>query len=427
VRFRRHARWRIGWDAEVERDGLVTGLFIRGPRGENYISPVDMRQEAAIHRTYRASGIPAPRAIALIDDPCCLVLERLAGSINTANIADPVVRRRVREEFIETIARQHQIAPCEFAETGLPVPEGADAISRGLYAASEAIFNRLIGRPWPLMRFVGRWLERNVPADRTRPAFINADAGQFMFDGDRLTGLIDFEMSCFGDPVAELAGIRLRDTSEPLGDLSVLYNHYEQLSGEKVPKRLIEYHTAGYCGVNGFMLWPLAFSSTREQDYMAYLNFAVATSRWCITAMAEHDGIGLDDPAEPEARTMGFSQAGLHLERQIADLPATDAAGDYSRDAAAALARYQQRWLTYGAAVLEADFGDCAQLMGARPASQADMMAQLEAYVLRAGPEEDAKLIRHFHRWLRRQDFLLIGCGIASYNVGLDLQVIPER
>jgi aminoglycoside phosphotransferase (APT) family kinase protein len=427
VRFRRHARWRIGWDADVERGGLVTGLYIRGPRGENYISPVDMRQEAAIHRTYRANGIPAPRVIALIDEPCCLVIERLAGSINTATIADPDARRRVREEFIETIARQHRIAPSEFAETALTVPVGADAVSRNLYAASEAIFDQLIGRPWPLMRFVGRWLERNVPADRTQPAFINADAGQFLFDGDRLTGLIDFEMSCFGDPLAELAGIRLRDTSEPLGDLSALYDHYEKVSGAKVPKRLIEYHTAGYCGVNGFMLWPLAFSSTREQDYLAYLNFAVATSRWCVSAMAEHDGIRLDDPPEPNARPMGYCQAGAHLERQIADLPAANAAGEYDRDAAAALARYQQRWLTYGAAVLEADFDDCEELLGTRPASQADMMTQLETHVLRAGLEEDAKLIRHFHRWLRRQDFLLTSCGIASYNVGLDLQVIPKR
>ncbi|MBK6492639.1 MAG: phosphotransferase [Sphingomonadales bacterium] len=427
VSFRRHARWRIGWDVLVEVNGQPTAYYIRGPRGDNYVSPIDMAQEAAIHRAYLANGIPAPRPIAVIDDPCSLVLERLPGTINTETIANPAARQRVREEFIEIIARQHQIPLDQFAEVGLDIPVGADAVSRNLYAASEAIFDRLIGRPWPLVRFVGRWLKRHVPQDRTRAAFINGDAGQFMFEGDRVTGLIDFEMSAFGDPAAELAGMRLRDTSEPLGNLSALYDHYEKLSGDRIPKALIEYHTAGFCGVNGFMLWPLAFSSTREQDYMAYMQFAVATSRWCVTAMAEHGGITLTEPPVPEARPMGFAQAGSHLVRQIADLPAPDANAAYARESAAALAQYQQRWLTYGASVLAADLADCETLTGIRPDTQDEMMQLVEAHVLQADASEDPRLIQHFHNWLRRQDFLLTGCGTASSFVGLDLQLIPAR
>ncbi|MBK6299361.1 MAG: phosphotransferase [Sphingomonadales bacterium] len=426
VSFRRHARWRIGWDVLVEVNGQPTAYYIRGPRGDNYVSPIDMAQEAAIHRAYLANGIPAPRPIAVIDDPCSLVLERLPGTINTETIANPAARQRVREEFIEIIARQHQIPLDQFAEVGLDIPVGADAVSRNLYAASEAIFDRLIGRPWPLVRFVGRWLKRHVPQDRTRAAFINGDAGQFMFEGDRVTGLIDFEMSAFGDPAAELAGMRLRDTSEPLGNLSALYDHYET---ERRPhtQGLIEYHTAGFCGVNGFMLWPLAFSSTREQDYMAYMQFAVATSRWCVTAMAEHGGITLTEPPVPEARPMGFAQAGSHLVRQIADLPAPDANAAYARESAAALAQYQHRWLAYGASVLAADVADCETLTGTRPDTQDEMMQLVEAHVLQADASEDPRLIQHFHNWLRRQDFLLTGCGTASSFVGLDLQLIPAR
>jgi hypothetical protein len=220
---------------------------------------------------------------------------------------------------------------------------------------------------------------------------------------------------------------RLRDTSEPLGDLAALYDHYEKVSGDRISKRLIEYHTAGYCGVNGFMLWPLAFNSTPEQDYTAYLNFAVATSRWCVTAMAAHDGVKMTEPQVPVANPMGFDQAGNHLVRQISGMPASDEAASYSRNSAVALSLYQQRWLTYGADVLAADLADTEALIGFRPTGQADMMERLEAFVLQAGKEYDARLIQHFHNWLRRQDFLLTGCGIASYNVGLDLQVIPER
>lgn len=425
--FAAHARWRTGWDAEVSRDGKPMPLYIRGPRGDNYTSPIDMDQEAAIHRAYLANGIIVPRVIAVIEDPNSLVLERISGTINTDTITDPDVRRRVREAFIETVAQIHRLPLEAFADVGLEVPVGADAVSRNLYAASEDIFDRHIGRPWPLMRFTASWLRRYVPQDRTSAAFINPDAGQFMFEHGRVTGLIDFEVSSFGDPAAELAGMRLRDTSEPLGDLSAIYDHYEKVSGDRITKQLIEYHTAGFCGVNGFMLWPLAFNSTPEQDYVAYLNFAVATTRWSYTAMAAHMGIVLNEPSTPTARPMGFDQAGAHLVRQIGDLPALDTATAYSRDGAVALARYQQRWLTYGADILDADLSDTAALIGRRPADQADMMVQLEAFIGQAGPEEDARLIQHFHNWLRRQDFLLTGCGIASTFVGLDLQIIPER
>ena len=44
-----------------------------------------------------------------------------------------------------------------------------------------------------------------------------------------------------------------------------------------------------------------------------------------------------------------------------------------------------------------------------------------------ADAEYDARLAQYFHNWLRRQDFLLTGCGPSAYNVGLDLQPIAER
>jgi aminoglycoside phosphotransferase (APT) family kinase protein len=424
LRFAPHPRWRTGWDAEVERDGVTTALHIRGPRGENYMSPVDMRQEAAIHGAYLANGIPAPRVLGVIDDPYSIVLERIPGRINTHTIADEAVRRRVRESFVEIIARTHRLPVDAFAGTALPIPTTPDEIGRNLYAAAEAIYLDRIGRPWPLMRFIAGWLRRNVPQDRTKAAFINCDAGQFLFDGDRVTGLIDFELSCFGDPAAELAGLRLRDTSEPLGSLADLYDHYERLTGERISKRLIEYHTAGFCGVNGFMMWPMMFTSTAEQDYVAYMQFVVATTRWSITAIAEHIGMKPVDPPVPDARQLGFDQAGRHLVRQIGRLPAGDAATEYARDSAAALALYQQRWLTYGRAIEMADAADAEALLGR---AAVDRDTEVEAFVLAAGPEEDGRLVQYFHNWLKRQDFLLTGCGASAYNAGLDLQPIPER
>src|SRR3546814_7173033 len=122
-------------------------------------------------------------------------------------------------------------------------------------------------RPFPIMRFIAQWLRRNVPQDRTRATVVIFDAGQFLYEDYRVTGLIDFEVSSFGDPEAELSGLRLRDAAEPLGDLSAMIDRYEMLTGDRISKQLLEYHSAGFCGVNGFLMWGLAYDTTLDQDY----------------------------------------------------------------------------------------------------------------------------------------------------------------
>ncbi len=427
IAFERQPRWRPGWDVVVERDGAPLGLYVRGPRGDSYVSPVDMHQEAQIHRAFERHGIPAPRLLGMIDDPLAMVLERLAGRINSATIADPLQRQRIREDFIAIIARQHQLPPEAFAAVGLTVPQTAEEIALGLYAPAEAIFRANIGRPFPLMRFIGGWLRRNVPFDRTRAAFINPDAGQFLFDDTHVTGLIDFEVSSFGDPAAELAGLRLRNAAEPLGDIGALIDHYELLTGDKISKQLIEYHSAGFCGVNGFLLWPLAFNCSPEQDYVAYMHYAVWASRASIKAIAEHSGVVLAEPAEPELRPLGFSEAARHLVRHIGAMRGGTPVDDYARDAGAALALYLQHWNDFGPDVVAANLADASALVG-RPLTDWDeAQAAVEAFVAAAGPQDDARLVQHFHNWLRRQDFLLRDCGQASFLVGGELQPIAAR
>src|SRR3546814_3078131 len=72
--------------------------------------------------------------------------------------------------------------------------------------------------PQPLVEFAIGWLKRNVPKHRTRPSFAHFDAGQFLFVDGRITGLYDFEFSMIGDPFADLATMRMRDSYEPTGD-----------------------------------------------------------------------------------------------------------------------------------------------------------------------------------------------------------------
>ena len=427
--FERQPRWRPGWNVVAERNGAPAPLYVRGPRGDTYVSPVDMYQEAEIHHVFERNGIPAPRVHGMIPDPLCIVMDMLPGGINTGTITDPQLQAQVRERFITIVADVHRLPPEAFAAAKLPVPRTPREIALNLYAPSEAIFrDRIGGRPWPLMEFAWAWLNRNIPQDRTRVTFVNYDGGQFLFDetGD-VTGLIDFEVSSLGDPAAELAGMRLRDSTEPLGDLNAMIGRYEELSGDRISRKLIEYHTAGFCGVNGFLMWPLMFESAPEQDYVAYLNYSVGTSRWMIRAMADYLGIRLVDPAEPVEQPLGFSQASRHLVRHIEAFSGGTAAENYARDAAAHQAFYLGRVNDFGQSVLSADLADVAALTGTRHETWASAQQALSAWVADAGAEADSCLVQHFHNWLQRQAFMLRGCGPAAYLPTVDLQPIHER
>src|SRR5262249_8599562 len=89
-------------------------------------------------------------------------------------------------------------------------------------------------------------LRRTAPAPRSRVALLQAAAGQFLFDAGRITTLHDFELACLGDPMAEFAGLRNRTLSEPLGDLRRALRRYEELSGEPVDLRAIDFHTVRF-------------------------------------------------------------------------------------------------------------------------------------------------------------------------------------
>jgi aminoglycoside phosphotransferase (APT) family kinase protein len=423
--FERQPRWRPGWNAVAGG----TALYVRGPRGDTYASPVDMFQEAEIHHAFERHGIPAPRVHGMIPDPLCIVMEMLPGRINSGSISDPVVRAQVRDRFIEIVADVHRLPVDAFAAANLPVPRTPKEIALNLYAPSHEIFReRIAGRPWPLMEFAWGWLNRNIPQDRTRATFVNYDGGQFLFDDDgTVTGLIDFEVSSLGDPAAELSGMRLRDSSEPLGDLTAMVARYEALTGDRISRQLIEFHTAGFCAVNGFLMWPLMFDSAPEQDFIAYLNYCVGTSRWMIRAIADHMGAALVDPPNPQPQPLGFEQASRHLVRHIEAFAEGTPAENYARDSAAHQAFYMGRLNTYGLSVRAADLADVAALTGVRHDSWEQAQAGLSAWLAQAGPEADAALVQHFHRWLQRQAFMLRDCGPASFLPKVDLQPIRDR
>src|SRR3546814_16539161 len=124
----------------------------------------------------------------MMDDPVAIVMEKLPGRINTGAIENSQRRQRVRDAFIDIVAKVHRLPLSAFNEVGLPVPSTPEEIALSLYAPSEAIFDRLMGkRPFPSMRLIAHWLRPHVPHDSTRATSVNYHPCPYIYQTNTVT------------------------------------------------------------------------------------------------------------------------------------------------------------------------------------------------------------------------------------------------
>lgn len=429
LQFKRLLRWRLGWEATVIIDGVPTGVLVRATRGEGFRAPIPLDLEARLHDVMEQHGVRAPHVYGMIDKPFAMVMERLEGGINTELIADADAQWKVRAEYIEMLARLHAIPVEEFAKAGLSLPTTPNRGSLEYYQGHiTAMRNHLAPRSLPFLEFLDKWLVNNAPQHRDRVGLVTADSGQFMYEGDRMTGLIDFELAYIGDPAAEFAGMRVRDTNEPLGDIGRLRDLYEQLTGDHIDRKLIAYHSAGFVGSAGLLTFPMAYDCEPDVDYVAYLHFSICMVRWGLQGVFECMDMEQQPITPPRQNpTLPFSGATKQLKALMTGWKTDDKALIYHFEGAAALATYLDRCLVYGQDILESDLADIQALIGHKVSTREEADHALAAWIRDAGQEHEPALARLFDRWLQRQSFLLEGCGSQAHLTECTLQPIARR
>jgi aminoglycoside phosphotransferase (APT) family kinase protein len=218
----RYLAERLGADDGVELEGpdrIATGnsrrmlsasvRFTQGgeARNEDYVIRVEQggvfgtgsEREVAVMRAAREAGLPVARIRWLETGSDCLgapffVMDRVHGlgaNPGMGSIRDYV--RWTREQH----ALDWKAAGLDFLPTPSAGPEAAileidhwDQIHR------DARF-----LPVPLLEETAAWLRRNAP-DTERIALIHGDpgAGNYMFEGDSVTAITDWEFAHLGDP-----------------------------------------------------------------------------------------------------------------------------------------------------------------------------------------------------------------------------------
>jgi hypothetical protein len=403
-------RWRPAWFLELERGAERLPLYWRGARPEFHADTGPLEKEMQIIQVLERHGIPVPHAHGICEDPPGLLLDRVPGGFNLATEPDAAKRVATLDHYVELLAKIHQIPVAEFEAIGLRSPQSPERSCLGDLPPFERMYRANKKRPDPIVEFQLGWLKRNVPKDRPETAFLVCDSGQFLFDAGRVTALIDFELAYIGDPAADLAGLRTRDVSEPLGDLKRAMARYAEVSGKPVDPTAVDYHTIRFSLINPLSVAHLCAEPLTTTNFVQYLSWYVVYTRCAFEVQARRLGIELDPPTLPESAPSRQSPALRHLASALAEVrEGADGERHYELDRLARVAHYAERSDRFGRALGEADLDDAERLLGHRPRSWEEADAELEALVLDTGPERDADFIRAFHRRMRRDEFLMAG------------------
>jgi hypothetical protein len=288
-------------------------------------------------------------------------------------------------------------------EAGLVQGETPEAVALDYLLLSESHYE-LEDQPDALLRFVTGWLRRHLPLHRNRSVVLIGDAPQFFHNRERVTAFYDLELAKLGDPMADLASIRVRDINEPISDVAAVFARYVHDSGNEIDWTVLTYYT-----VLLFIAVPMMTKATFRKvtphpAYVEYLSWGMGASRAALEALAEGQGYALD-PAEPvSSAPLRDSYAWRDLAVQCGALPTE---GFFRQHPAQSLAFYLQRLAESGDAIERDELDDARNILGIADADAVTLEAQLDAFVERASPAHDHALVRYFHRRQMRRLQLL--------------------
>ncbi len=429
-RIEKQGRWRPAWFVDARtREGADLPLYIRGQRTESFL-PHGLRREYEVHRAMAEGGVIVPTLYGYIEELPASVMALVPGRSNLFTCDDPVAKDKILGQLAEQMALIHSLDIEPFRKAGLALPESSREIALSLFDEYHANYQRHHQRPDPAIAFCARWVLRNVP-EATEPArFTVCDGGQFMFDGDRLTAMMDFELSALGDPLIELASLRIRGQWEDLGELPAFYRRYEQVSGRTVDRQKIRFHTTAFA-LSGAMSSAIAVdmffrSPSDTADFVEYQCWVVWEVKLAIEAVGEHMGIALEQPSVPEPVKSPANKAifALAASHKNTSFDAGDPIAAYRHRVQADIVQHLERIDQWGAAFENEYLDDAAGLLGTRPTSVEQANAQLEELVMAAGPDMDETLLRVLHRRTCRQAWLL-AIPTTHYHRGLTEPLLP--
>jgi aminoglycoside phosphotransferase (APT) family kinase protein len=404
ISMERQLRWRPAWFVAVDRAGEILRIHIRGDRNSNILPFPELKREADILQVLEAHGIPVPHIWGVCTDPAAIIMDAVPGTRDVRHARNDAERHSIASQYAAAVAAMHKIPVAAFVQRGLELPQSAEAIALAGLTAYFPLYTRTRKRPEPLIELALRWLKSNVPRHRTRAAFIQFDSGQFLFDAGKLTTLYDFEFAMIGDPMTDLATMRMRESYEPLGDsLCNIYRHYEAAYGEPIDVPVLRFHNALFAAVSCMQIAGAVADPQPGAPHAVYLEWDVALRRALIAILAECMGVSVPAIASPQRSDAERSTVLKMLGDVIGRIDCPPGMPREQQRSALELVEYAQCMAAAESDSNRLSGEEAAVFLGSHHADAHERDAALERFVQSARADQFEMLLQYFARQIERQ------------------------
>jgi aminoglycoside phosphotransferase (APT) family kinase protein len=410
TRLERHAARREALVVDITQpQGAVVEGFLRLERTQIPGDPWSLKRETQIVEALSGTAVPVPRVLARDDALACTLFERVAGHSDLPNM--PVQQQHpVMENFIDIVAELHRLDIERFPAAQFPRPATTRDLALGeLDLVRKRWAGFLSGYHDPLITYGIDWLERFVPARVQRISMVQGDTGpgNFLFEGDRVTSVIDWEWAHLGDPMEDLGNICVREFWNPSGGLTGLMGRYEQRSGLKVDLAAVRYYRVQQ-NVRGMI--PIAertVIANHREPLAWYLAYRYIGDRSTLDSMAESMGITIGEVQLPpdDGATDPLATAAEYANENDVRPALTSGFARARALEVSVLITCMERVQRLGQKIERLDLDDLGQLLGRSVGSATEGNAALDV-AIRERRLDDERLVGFFARRCYRLEWL---------------------
>jgi aminoglycoside phosphotransferase (APT) family kinase protein len=431
---RRHAGGaREGWWVDVERGGRTEELFLRRDAGNGPLSGTrySLSREGRTIRALAGTGLRVPEVLGIHEQERCTLMRRVSGQADFRRVAGMPEWEDVSRQYVEQICLLHSLDPAKLDLPDHRIPQRA--LDHALFEVEDwlGIYRRQVRVREPVVDFGFRWLERHAPHSVQRTVLVHGDAGpaNFLFEAGRVTAVLDWDISHVGDPLEDIAGICVRGTWTPFGNLSTYVREYERRSGLSVDFSTVRYYM--HVQFMRAAVGELVALEGHDPATDVTLNTMslVLGMRGMAQVMAQRAGLVRSEPREPPpVPGNAFTPYFGVLAHNAGELLAPALGDPYLAHRArqlATLARCLERAAALGPGLEEQERTEIEQLLGRRFADLAAAEAGLTAHIERSARGDEPELIDYLcRRCERRTAIWAPALGPLYHNPQPDLEAL---
>lgn len=225
-----------------KREGGTDCAFLKVDLGSAPKTPFDLRRE--YHLLERLDGrARAPRTIGWNDSATAMAMHCLPGAATYATITDAAHRARIEQSFAQALVECHDVDVGSIGLDHLPPGLTIKEAIAGELDLWEGLLDSGVPDPDPLILFAFRWLRARLPDDPRPAVLVQGDAGpgNFLFDDQGVTGMVDWEMTHLGHPLEDIACVLARSLVQPMASADRLMEVYRDASGRQFKEEELLY------------------------------------------------------------------------------------------------------------------------------------------------------------------------------------------